>query len=138
MAVSKVIVNGVVKVDLTDDTVTAASLLSGITATGANGVEVSGSITSKSAATYTPGTTNQTIASGQYLSGAQTISGDANLIASNIMSGVTIFGVTGTASGDEITPMTEQEIWEAATEGWGVNAVMTDAQIHTAVDNGWG
>ena len=40
--------------------------------------------------------------------------------------------------GDEITPMTEQEIWEAATEGWGVSAVMTDAQIHTAVDNGWG
>ncbi|MBQ7540672.1 MAG: hypothetical protein IJT44_00085 [Clostridia bacterium] len=49
--------------------------------------------------TYTPGTTDQTIASGKYLTGAQTIKGDANLIASNIRKGVTIFGVTGTFTG---------------------------------------
>lgn len=49
------------------------------------------------AQTITPGTTNQTIASGKYLTGTQTILGDANLIASNIVSGVTIFGITGTA-----------------------------------------
>ena len=87
-------------------------------------------------ATYTPTTSSQTISAGQYLSGAQTISGDANLVAANIISGVTIFGVTGTASGGG-TPMTEEEIWEAACEGWGVNPVMTSAQIHTAVENGW-
>ena len=56
-------------------------------------------LTTKSAATYTPRTTDQTIASGQYLTGTQTIKGDANLIAANIASGVTIFGVTGTHSG---------------------------------------
>jgi len=56
-------------------------------------------ITAKSAQTYTPGTTNQTIASGQYLTGAQTISGDANLTAANIASGVSIFGVAGTHTG---------------------------------------
>ena len=94
------------------------------------------SITAKSSATYTPTTSSQTISAGQYLSGAQTISGDANLVAANIVSGVTIFGVTGTASGGG-TPMTEEEIWEAACEGWGVNPVMTSAQIHTAVENGW-
>ena len=53
----------------------------------------------KGATTYTPGTTNQTIASGTYLTGTQTISGDANLIASNIKSGTTIFGVTGSYTG---------------------------------------
>ena len=56
----------------------------------------------KGAQTYTPGTTDQTIATYQYLTGAQTILGDANLIASNIVSGVTIFGVTGTASGGNL------------------------------------
>lgn len=57
------------------------------------------SITKKAAQTYTPGTTNQTIAAGQYLSGAQTILGDANLVASNIASGISIFGVQGTHEG---------------------------------------
>lgn len=58
----------------------------------------------KATTTYTPGTSNQTIVAGTYCSGAQTILGDANLIASNIKSGVSIFGVTGTltsaSSGD--------------------------------------
>lgn len=56
---------------------------------------VTQSITTKGAATITPSTTNQTIAAGQYLSGAQTIAGDANLVAANILSGKTIFGVSG-------------------------------------------
>ena len=62
--------------------------------------KVTQSITTKAAATYTPGTSNQTIASGQYLSGAQTIKGDSNLIASNIKTGTSIFGVTGTYTSD--------------------------------------
>lgn len=52
-------------------------------------------ITKKTAQTYTPTTSDQTIASGQYLNGAQTIKGDANLISENIKSGVSIFGVSG-------------------------------------------
>ena len=52
--------------------------------------------TTKAAATITPGTSNQTIAAGTYLTGAQTISGDANLVGSNILSGASIFGVNGT------------------------------------------
>lgn len=50
------------------------------------------------AKTYTPGTSNQVIAAGKYLSGAQTIKGDVNLVAENIKSGVSIFGVNGTAA----------------------------------------
>lgn len=60
--------------------------------------KVTQSLTTKAATTYTPTTSNQTIAAGTYCSGAQTIKGDANLVASNIKKGVTIFGVTGTAS----------------------------------------
>ena len=59
-------------------------------------MDVGSGVTKKSAATYTPGTSNQTIGANQYLSGAQTIKGDSNLVAGNIRSGVSIFGVTGT------------------------------------------
>lgn len=58
----------------------------------------------KGATTWTPKTTDQTIAAGTYCSGKQTIAGDANLIAANILSGKTIFGVAGSASsGGEMT-----------------------------------
>ena len=52
-------------------------------------------LTTQAAQTITPGTTNKTIASGKYLTGTQTIKGDANLVAANIKSGVSIFGVAG-------------------------------------------
>ena len=80
-------------------TATAADVAEGKTFTSTAGLKVTGTMTSKSAATYTPGTSDQTIASGQYLSGAQTIKGDSNLVAGNIKSGVSIFGVSGTYSG---------------------------------------
>ena len=55
-------------------------------------------LTTKAAATYTPTIQDQTIASGQYLTGAQTIKGDANLIPENIKSGVNIFEVAGSCA----------------------------------------
>lgn len=191
MGIAKVILNGSTLIDLTDDTVEASKLLSGYTATAADGVGVIGNIATKSsadvavsgptvsvasgyyssdvsividnatfqsriditgipyvavdnnglinvsyqvgkqtnpiitsgyadsssrlwfiaagsttyqldtiaAATITPTTTNQTIPSGKYLTGVQTIKGDANLVAANIASGVSIFGVVGTHQG---------------------------------------
>ena len=77
-----------------DGTVAAKQMLAG--AVGyAKGRKVTGSIPSKGAASFRPGTASQTIAAGQYLSGAQTIEGDANLLAANIRQGVSIFGVAG-------------------------------------------
>ena len=73
---------------------TAAKLIPGNTILG-----ITSSVTSKGAATYTPGTVAQVIAAGQYLSGAQTISAVANLSAANIKKGVVVGGVTGTWDG---------------------------------------
>jgi hypothetical protein len=82
-------------------TATASDVLAGKTIGTGTGI-VSGTIPSKGAATITPSTVNQTIAAGQYLSGIQTIAGDADLVASNIKSGANIFGVAGAANIKEV------------------------------------
>ena len=77
-----------------DGTVAAHQMLAG--AVGyAKGQKITGSIPSRGAASLRPGTASQTIAAGQYLSGDQTIEGDASLLAANIRQGVSIFGVAG-------------------------------------------
>jgi len=84
-------------------TVSAGYVSSGTAGT----ITVSGSDTleldTQAAQTITPSTSNQTIASGQYLTGVQTISGDANLVSSNIKSGVSIFGVAGSLTSATIS-----------------------------------
>ena len=97
MSVNKVkLSNGETVVDLTGDTVTAAKMLIGTTAHDKAGNKITGTIASQEAQTIIPTTTNKTIAAGKYLSGTQTINGDANLLPENIKSGVSIFGVDGT------------------------------------------
>lgn len=81
--------------------VTAGYVASGTA--GNSSVSLTASVTTKAAATITPGTSNQTIASGTYLTGTQTISGDADLIAGNIVAGKSIFGVNGSAQIPSIT-----------------------------------
>lgn len=66
-------------------------------------VSLTATVTTKAAGTITPGTSAQTIAAGTYLTGAQTIAGDADLVASNIKSGVEIFGVTGTLTSASVS-----------------------------------
>ena len=80
--------------DTTDATAAAADILAPKTAYTASG-KVTGRIPSLGAQTITPGTSAKSIASGQYLSGPQTIQGDTNLTSSNIKKGVTLFGVQG-------------------------------------------
>ena len=75
--------------------VTAGYVSSGTA--GNSSVSLTASVTTKAAATITPGTSDQTIASGTYLTGAQTISGDSNLQSAFIVEGKSIFGVAGSA-----------------------------------------
>lgn len=86
--------------DTSDATAAAADILKDKTAY-VNGQKVTGTITSVNAQTITPTTTDQTVNGNVFLAGAITIAGDANLLAENIKSGVTIFGVTGTYTGEE-------------------------------------
>ena len=82
------------KTNVTTTPTVNAGYVSSATASSAT-VALTASVTTKAAATITPSTSNQTIAAGTYLTGAQTIAGDADLVASNIINGVQIFGVTG-------------------------------------------
>lgn len=96
--------SGLITASVSASTNITPTVNAGYISSGTSGsVAVSGSktqqLTTKGATTYTPTTTNQTIASGTYLTGTQTISGDADLIAGNIKQGITIFGVEGTYSG---------------------------------------
>lgn len=83
--------------DTSDANATGANIRNGKTAY-VNGSKVTGSMAEKAATTYTPTTSDQTINADQYLAGAQTIKGDANLIAANIVAGKTIFNVAGSAT----------------------------------------
>ena len=74
----------------------SAGYVSSATA-GNSSVSLTTSVTTKAAATITPGTSDQEIASGTYLTGKQTIKGDSNLKSSNIVAGVSIFNTPGSA-----------------------------------------
>lgn len=78
--------------------------------------KVTQDIPTKGAQTYTPGTANQTIAAGQYLTGPQTIKGDPNLIPANIKKGVSIMGNIGTWEGYVSSPL---NLFNSGTWGGG-------------------
>ena len=79
------------------DVITAASsdVRKGKVIVDKDGNPLTGIMAEIAAKTYTPGTSNQVIAANQFLAGAQTIKGDGNLNANNIVYGKSIFGVSG-------------------------------------------
>ena len=65
-------------------------------------------LTTQAAKTITPGTSSQTaVEKGRYTTGAVTVAGDADLVPENILSGVDIFGVTGTAKNCAVGTVTQ-------------------------------
>ena len=94
-------------VDVSDTTATAADVLSGAVFHDSTGAVTTGGILVYPASTFTPTTSAQYIPAGVYLGGSQTIPGDPALVGSNLISGTSIFGVSGTIpvnSGATITP----------------------------------
>ena len=86
-------------VDPSGATALAGDILYPKKAVLADGQLTEGTIPSQAAQTITPTTVDQTIPAGKYLSGAQTVKGDANLVSANIAAGVSIFGVQGSHQG---------------------------------------
>lgn len=79
--------------DIADSTVDGAGKLrNGVVAYGSDGTKYTGNMTEKSAASYNPSSTDQTINANQYLAGAQTIKAvtTSNLTAAYIANGVTV------------------------------------------------
>ena len=96
--------------DLDQITATASDILAPKKSVNGDGDVITGTIPSLGTTTWTPGTSAQTLQSGQYLSGTQTISAisQTNLSAANIKKGTTItikggnntiYSVTGTWEG---------------------------------------
>ena len=98
----------------TTDSVTPTVVAGYVSSGTAGTITVSGSnteqLTTQAAQTITPTTSNQTIASGTYLTGTQTILGDADLVASNIKSGVTIFGVAGSLTSATVSQDSQTKV----------------------------
>lgn len=105
-----------------DVNVVSSKMLKNTVACGPYGKET-GTIESRAAQTITPGTSDQMIEAGVYLSGAQTIKGDANLLAENIKEGIELFGITGTyTGGDTVDPYKDKTIvafGDSIVAGWG-------------------
>lgn len=105
MAYNKVVYGGNVLIDLTGDDVTAADLLAGKHAHGADGEALTGTMTNRGAVTGTIATKagTYTVPAGYHNgSGSVGISAteQAKIIAGNIKAGVSILGVQGSYSGE--------------------------------------
>lgn len=86
--------------DVSGVTATAADVLASKKIILSDGTPATGTIQTKDGYKITPGTSDQTaISLGYYAKGDITVAGDSNLKASNIKSGVSIFGVAGSYTG---------------------------------------
>ena len=107
--VNKVQFGNTTVIDISQDTVTSSAMLSGYTAHAANGASISGNIATKTSSDLTASGTTVTVPSGYYSTAASKTITDNNLIAGNIKSGVTIFGVTGAYEGSSGGGVTQDE-----------------------------
>ena len=81
--------------DITDTTAAAGDVLSGKYFYTSGGTKTQGSIATKTSTDLSASVLTVTAPAGYYASAASKTCSDANLVTSNIKSGVTIFGVSG-------------------------------------------
>ena len=128
MANVPITLGGGASADLDQITAGAPQILAPYVSVNGDGDAITGTIPSLAARTWTPGTSAQTLAAGQYLSGTQTISAisQTNLSAANIKKGTTI-----TIKGGNNTIYSVTGTWEGYIVGsadfynrgsWGVNS----------------
>lgn len=121
-------------------TAAAADVLSGKTFSSNAGLGVTGTMADNGAVSITPAVSAQAIAAG-YHNGSGSVAGDADLAASNIVSGVEIFGVTGTVSaGLPAQPLKtgQTTAYGAGSDGdlrKGISSSFTDNGDGTVTDN---
>ncbi len=86
--------------DLDAVTASAPDVYPGKVIVGADGEPITGTMPTQGGSTITPGTSSKTVVSaGRYVTGNVVLAGDRNFMASNIRTGVPIFGLTGTWEG---------------------------------------
>lgn len=83
---------------LSSVTATSKDVLKGKVIVDSNGKPITGTIESMGGQTIAPSSGTKTITcNNKYMTGNITVKGDANLVAGNILSGKTIFGIAGNA-----------------------------------------
>ena len=113
--------NKIIGTFTSDANAVESSIRSGFSAY-VNGIKIVGNIPNKGAATIIPTPYDQSISAGQYLTGNQTIKGDANLAAQNIKDGISIFGVRGNYKPSDYFAITEAHFEGAWNKTIEVNA----------------
>ena len=103
MAISKVILNGVTQMDVTQDTVEANKLLYDYTATKNDGTKVTGSITSKSSSDLTASGATVTAPAGYYASSASKSVASGSVTAPSTISGSSASISTGVVGANGLT-----------------------------------
>lgn len=126
MAIAKIILNGVTQIDVTQKTVTSASMLSGTTALKNDGTDISGSIATKTSSDLTASGATVTVPAGYYASNASksVSSGSATTPATSITANPTISVnsttglITASVSGSKsVTPTVSAGYVSSGTSG---------------------
>lgn len=128
------ILNEYINETKTVGTASSSDILNGKTAI-VQGEIITGNIQGLEAQTIIPNTKDQTIDAGQYLNGIQTIKGDANLIASNIVSGRSIFGINGTAKSQATINVSLTGTYASQVSGYGAGINQNGVLVIWAMTN---